>query len=216
MTSDISSRLQRCYTGAVYDVLRGMDRQDQVLPHTIRALDCSSRLAGPVFTASGRREEGADPHETLLAWTRLLSAVPPGAILVCQPNDDTLAHMGELSAETLQARGVRGYVVDGGCRDTEFILGIDFPVFCRYLTPTDIVGRWLATELGEPISIGGIAMASGDYLVADRDGIVVVTADIAEEVVSAAEGLMSTETSLRTAIRGGMDPKEAYLKYGVF
>ena len=56
-----------------------------------------------------------------MAWTGLLSKAPSGSVLVCQPNDDTLAHMGELSAETLKARGIRGYVVDGGNRTTDFV-----------------------------------------------------------------------------------------------
>ena len=61
-----------------------------------------------------------------------------------------IAHMGELSAETLQFRGVRGYIVDGGCRDTGFILNMGFPVFCRYLTPRDVVGIWVPDRFGEP------------------------------------------------------------------
>ena len=52
--------------------------------------------------------------------------------------------MGELSAETLDLRGVRGYIVDGGCRDVEFIRRRDFPVWCRYTTPTDIVNALAA------------------------------------------------------------------------
>ena len=43
-----------------------------------------------------------------MVWTGLLSKAPGGSVLVCQPNDDTLAHMGELSAETLKARGFEG------------------------------------------------------------------------------------------------------------
>ena len=57
--------------------------------------------------------------------------------------------MGELSAETLKFRGVRGYVVDGGCRDVDFILKLGFPVCCRYYTPADIVGRWVVRRYTE-------------------------------------------------------------------
>jgi 4-hydroxy-4-methyl-2-oxoglutarate aldolase len=61
-----------------------------------------------------------------------------------QPNDSTMSHMGEHSSETMHFRGIRGYIVDGGCRDSEFIKRIGFRVWCRYFTPIDIVGRWEA------------------------------------------------------------------------
>ena len=145
------------------------------------------RLAGLVYTLSGRRHEDIEPHVTYLAWTGLLGSVPSDHVLVCQPNDDELAHMGELSAETLQLKGVLGYVVDGGCRDVEFIQQRSFPVFCRYVTPTDIVARWMPEGAGEPIKIGGIALATGDYVLADDDGIVVLPANTADAIVAATE-----------------------------
>ena len=61
----------------------------------------------------------------------MLSKAPSGAVVMCQPNDGTIAHMGELSAETLKYRGVKGYIVDGGCRDVDFILKLGFPVFLQ-------------------------------------------------------------------------------------
>src|SRR5215213_4858667 len=106
----LADRLEACYTGAVYDALRALGRTDQQLPASIRPLDPTSRLAGPMFTVSGHAQDGLDAHETLLRWTAVLSRAPSGYVLVCQANDDTLAHMGELSAETLQLRGVRGYL----------------------------------------------------------------------------------------------------------
>ena len=64
--------------------------------------------------------------------------------------------MGELSAETLQRRGVRGYIVDGGCRDIDFILKMGFPVFARFFTPSDIVARWMPTAtISRRIGISG-------------------------------------------------------------
>jgi 4-hydroxy-4-methyl-2-oxoglutarate aldolase len=214
--SPLAERLEACYTGAVYDSLRALGRTNQQLLSSIRPLDPSWRLAGPVFTVSGHAQEGLDAHETLMQWTEVLSRAPSGHVVVCQANDDKLAHMGELSAETLQRRGIRGYVVDGGCRDTDFILNIGFRVWCRYLTPADVVGRWLARDLGAPIQIGEVTIRTGDYLVADRDGAICVPAELADEVATTTEQLMTTENLVRAAIRGGMDPKAAYLQYGAF
>ena len=213
---DLADRLARCYTGAVYDVMRDLGRRDCALPPEIRALDPSRKLAGPVWTAAGRAVDGADHHETLLSWTGLLSAAPAGHVVVCQPNDSTIAHMGELSAEALKVGGVLGYVCDGGCRDVGFIQRLGFPVFARYYTPRDVVGRWLAVGLGRPIEIGGIAIATGDYLLGDQDGVVVIPAAMAERVIGETERIMSTESAMRDAILAGMDPQEAYLEFGVF
>ncbi len=215
-TINFSDRLECCYSGAVYDVLRAMGYPNQTLPNTIRPLDIDKKLAGKVFTVSGRYDDTLDPHETLLQWTALLSKAPKGSVVICQPNDDTLSHMGELSSETLQLRGIRGYIVDGGCRDSNFINKIGFKVFCKYYTPVDIVGRWVADSFEEPIIIGSVKINTGDYVIADRDGVVIIPEHISKEVLEKAEEVLKTESLVRKAIMDGVDPQEAYLKYGKF
>ena len=213
---DRTDRLSRCYSGAVYDAMREVGLHPSVLPSTIRPMDPTKVLAGPVWTCEGRTDRGAGAGDSLLGWTRLLSAAPGGSVVVCQPNDSTIAHMGELSAEALMMRGVVGYLVDGGCRDTDLIVRRGFPVFARYRTPADIVGRWMVEALGEPIEIGGVVINTGDFLLADMDGAVVIPAASAGEVIGEAERLMNTESEMRKAIMSGMDPSEAYLRFGVF
>lgn len=211
----LSEQLASCYSGAVYDTLRTLGHAECVLPPNIRPINPARRLAGQVFTVSGRPGR-YDDHETLLQWTRLLSKAPADSVVICQPNDNTMALMGELSSETLKARGIRGYIVDGGCRDTEFIHRIGFPVFCKFYTPLDIVGRWIADSLGGPIQIGSVTIHSGDYVTADVDGIVVIPRHLAEQVAEEAERVVRTESLVRKAILSGADPEEAYLKYGKF
>ena len=212
----LSERLEKCYSGAVYDVLRARGYPNQTLPNTIRPLDIHTKLSGPVYTVSGRYDPTLNPHETLLQWTGLLSKAPEGSVVICQPNDNTLSHMGELSSETLQLRGIRGYIVDGGCRDSEFISKIGFKVFCKYFTPVDVVGRWVPEEFAAPINIGQVTIETGDYVMADRDGIVIIPQAIVEEVVEKTEEVLQTESLVRKAILEGVDPQEAYLKYGKF
>ncbi len=127
-----------------------------------------------------------------------------------------LAHMGELSAEALKLRGVRGYVVDGGTRDSDRILQSGFPVFCKYRTPADIVGRWAPMAYQEPIAIGGVTISAADFILADIDGVVVIPAGMAEEVAERVEHIAGTESELRKAILSGMDPRQAYLEFGLF
>lgn len=214
----LTPRLVALYASAVHDVLRAMGRHDVVLPRRIRPLDASRKLAGPVWTCSGRLDQTQSAHDTLLGWTTLLSRAPADHVVVCQPNNDTIALMGELSAETLKNKGVLGYVVDGGCRDTDFILELGFPVFHTFFTPSDVVGRWVPDieRFGQPVTLGSVTVCSGDYLIGDRDGVVVIPGDIAAEVVARTEQVAATENEVRSAIRGGMDPVEAYLKHGKF
>ena len=216
MTDAISDRLAKCYTGVVHDVMRKMGQRDFTLPPRLRPLMPETAMAGPAFTILGRVDPTADPHETLLAWTGLLSECPAGHVWVNQPNDSTVAHMGELSAETLQDKGVRGAVADGMIRDADFLLKIGFQTWCSGFTPRDIVGWWLPAAWNVPIRIGEVDIEPGDYMVGDRDGLIRVPKGIVMELIEASETDINTESAIRTAIRGGMDPQEAYLKYGKF
>jgi 4-hydroxy-4-methyl-2-oxoglutarate aldolase len=212
----LAERLQGCYSGAVFDVLRSKGSLNQTLPQYIRPLNLKHRLAGPVFTIEGRRDDSLDAHESLLRWCELLSKAPTNTVLICQPNDHTLAYMGELSAETLLHKKVLGYIVDGGCRDSAFIESLGFPVFCKYFTPVDVVSKWAATSLGEPIQVGEVTVSTGDYVLADRDGIVTIPGAIAAEVVQETEEVLRKENLVRKAILQGVDPVQAYLQYGKF
>lgn len=212
----LTERLAACYTGAVHDVLRMMGHENIVLPPAIKAIAPGTRLAGPVWTVSGHMDRTKTRHETLLGWCTLLAKAPSGHVIVCQPNNHEVALMGELSAQTLAARGVLGYVVDGGSRDTDHVLAQGFPVFCSFLTPSDIVERWVPDRYGEPVTIGTVTIESGDFLLGDRDGVVIVPAGIAEEVVTRTEEVVATESEMRRALIGGMDPVEAYNQYGKF
>jgi regulator of RNase E activity RraA len=214
--ADLVARLGQCYTGAVHDVLRLMGRDNIVLPPAIKAIAPGTRLAGPIWTVSGRIDTSRSRDDTLRAWCTLLARAPAGHVVVCQPNNHEIALMGELSAQTLQARGVLGYVVDGGSRDTDLVLAQGFPVFCSFLTPADIVAKWIPGHYGEPVVIGGVPIATGDWLLGDRDGVVIIPGEMVEEVVRRTEEVVATESDMRRALIGGMDPVEAYDRYGKF
>ena len=212
----LSNRLGECYTGAVYDVMRDFGLKNCVLPHGIRALDPEAGLAGRVFTMQGRPDSNCTVHESVMRWTEFLSVAPEGHVIICQPQDHNLALMGELSAETLHLRGIRGYIVDGGCRDNALIRKLQFPVFARFQTPRDIVGTWRVESIGEPIEIEGVQIRTGDFVLADIDGIVVIPEDRTESVISEVAKVMNTENLVRKAILKGISPTEAYRRFGKF
>jgi regulator of RNase E activity RraA len=188
----------------------------RVLPRTIVGLERTMKAAGPVFTVRGRPDPTLDKHTSLYEWAGLLSRAPTGHVVVCQPQDDTRALFGGLSAEALALKNVRGYIVDGGCRDVQAIADQGFPVFARYATPIDIVCAWRAEAFEQPVAIGGQQVLPDDYVLADRDGIILIDAKNIEAVIAAAEKKMATEGDMVRAIRAGEDPQAAYERYRVF
>lgn len=212
----LSDKLAACYTGVVHDVMRAMGERDFVLPPELRPLAPERAMAGPAFTVEGKGGGGFDPHETLLAWTGLLSKARPGHVWCCQPNDRVCAHMGELSGETLKNKGLRGVVADGFIRDANFLIEMRLQCWGRGFTPRDIVGWWMPTGVDIDIRIGDVAIEPGDYLHGDRDGLLRVPKRIVEPVIAAAEAAMQTENKVRSAILAGVDPQQAYLDFGKF
>ena len=214
--SDLSVRLSKCYASAIHDVLKEMGYGNCVLPPEIQALERGQKLAGEIYTISGSIDQTLSRHESLLLWSQVLSKVPGGKVLICQPNTHAVALMGELSARALMVKDTKGYLMDGHCRDVEEIIDAGFPVFCRLATPADIVERWRYNSLGNPITIGTVTIRSGDYIIADMDGAVIIPQEVIEDVVSKTEDVMATESEMRLAILDGMDPEQAYLKFRKF
>ena len=214
--NNLSNRLEKCFSSVVHDVMRDAGLTNFVLDPNIKPNLSRNKIAGQIFTIEGKSSTEFDSHDTLLAWTGLLSQAPSDKVLVCQPNDNSIALMGELSAEYLQLKGVRGYIVDGGCRDLEFINKMKFPVWSKFNTPKDIVSYWKPIDLGGSIRIGDVFINSGDYLIADIDGIAIIPEKHITDILEKSEALINTESDMRKEIRNGMDPQEAYLKYGAF
>jgi len=213
---ELNQRLSKLYSSAVHDVLRDQGFTNFVLPVSIKPLHSSFKLFGPIFTIEGQLTKEHSDHETLIEWTKLLSSIPANHVGVCQPHNKDIALMGELSAETLKKRNVSGYLVDGGCRDVSKIESLRFPVFCSFNSPKDVVGRWIPKKLGESITIGDCHITTGDYILADSDGAVIIPKTHVVDVINRAETVLSTENAVRSAIMAGMDPAEAYLKHGKF
>ena len=213
---DLARRFGGVYTAALADVLDGLGLLAQTLPSGIRPLAPGMRLVGPAFAVEGAPSPEVDYEESITRILECLGAVPAGSVAVYVTQDDGSAQFGELSATSLAARGAAGVVLDGGCRDVDFIVREGFPVFCRYTTPQDSVPRWLLDRYGHEVEIRGVRVATGDWIVGDADGIVVVPRDRATEVLGEAETVVGKENEVRTAVREGVAPLEAYRRYGKF
>ena len=212
----LTERLSKCYASAVHDVLREKGFGNCVLPPEIQALKRGQKLFGEIYTVSGHIDYTLSRHESLLLWSQVLSKVPTKKVIVCQPNTHSVALMGELSARALMVKETKGYLMDGHCRDVEEIIEAKFPVFCRLSTAADIVERWKYDTLGMPITIGSVTICSGDFIIADMDGAVIIPKEVADEVITKTEEVMFTESEMRKAILSGMDPEQDYLKFKKF
>ena len=204
------------YTGAVTDILDEMGYRHQVLPHEIQSLVPGQTVAGRALTLRGEPCEIDDPDVIFPPFLKMLGEIRPGDVITTQANDNVSAHLGELSSETAKFRGARGAVIDGGARDTEYMVRLGFPVFARYKTPADIRGRWHLMEWNVPIVIGSVSISPGDLVLGDRDGAIIIPQKIAEEVVTKAEEVVQTENQVRAAILRGVLPLEAYQRFGRF
>jgi 4-hydroxy-4-methyl-2-oxoglutarate aldolase len=214
---ELARRFSALYTGALTDVLDRLGYLQQTLPPALRPLREGMRLAGPAYPIEGRPHPGADYDASIRATLAMLGAVPPGHVAVYQTHDGSSAHLGELSVTSLKARGCAGAVIDGGCRDVEYILREDYPVFCRHVTPQDCTPRWQVVGHGDiAVTVGGVRVAPGDYVVGDRDGVVVIPGEVLEQVLEEAEAVVATESEIRRAVRAGMLPLAAYETYGTF
>jgi regulator of RNase E activity RraA len=212
----VRERFLAVYTAALADVMDTRGLRAQTLPAALRPLAPGMRLAGQAYTVGGRPVQQVDHDTALRRVLAMLGDVPAGHVAVYATGHEVSAHLGELSVTSLQARGCAGAVLDGGCRDVDFILETGFPVFSRFVTPEDSTWRWELTTTQEPIEIGGVRIEPGDWIVGDADGVVSVPAAIAEEVLAEAEAKAATESEIRVAVRDGMLPLEAYERYGTF
>ena len=215
--SELAARCNALYTAAITDILDRRGLTAQTLPPQLVPLRDGTRLAGPAYPIKGRPAPGADYDSSLRKVLEMLASVPAGHVSVYETGDREAAHLGELSATALKVRGVAGAVIDGGCRDVDFILRENFPVFARFTTPQDSTGRWELVGHGDvEVLIEGVRVTRGDWIVADRDGVVVIPSAIVEDVVAEAEQKAATENEIRDAVRAGTAPLDAYEQFGTF
>jgi 4-hydroxy-4-methyl-2-oxoglutarate aldolase len=163
--------------------------------HTIRASWIGAAVAGPAYTVRGSGGENLAPH-------RAVVAAPPSHVLVADVEGAAHGHWGEILAVAAQQRGILGLVIDGGVRDRDKLRALDFPVFSRHDsirgTRKDVAG-----ELGVPIRLGGVPVRTGDLVVGDTDGVVVVPSERVPAVLEEADQRVAHEHDIIAALHDG-------------
>ncbi len=122
---------------------------------------------------------------------------------------------GELLSTAASNRGCAGVIVDGAVRDVQKMRAMEFPVFAAARCVYDSCHRQRVNSIDEPVEVGGVTICSGDIVVADEDGVVIVPQAKSDEILAAAWDKVHAENVTRDAIKEGMGAIEAYEKYGV-
>jgi regulator of RNase E activity RraA len=122
---------------------------------------------------------------------------------------------GELLSNAARNAGCAGAIVAGAVRDVAKMRAMGFAVFARGTNPHDSRDRQRVIDLDVPVEIGGVRISSGDLVLADEDGVVVVPREAEEEAIRRAWEKVHAENAVRDAIRGGMRAGEAFRRYGV-
>ncbi|MEM7429697.1 MAG: RraA family protein [Pseudomonadota bacterium] len=162
----------------------------------IKPISFGMRLSGPALTVD------VPPGDNLAMHLAIAKAAPGDVIVVDYKGHMDVAVTGDIMALAAKTRGVAGFVVDGAVRDAEDIAEMDFPVFARGLSikgpSKDAPGT-----VGEPIRLGGIDVQTGDYIVGDADGIVVIAQDSWAETLENARAREAKEAGIRRQFAHG-------------
>ena len=210
------------FTAVVGDILDTMGLLHQFLPPRLRPVRDDMVVLGramPVLEADhfGASVQGQNPltAKPFGLMFRALDDLKPHEVYICTGSSPRYALWGGLMSTRAIHLKAAGAVLDGYCRDTSEILDLNFPTFCMGSFAQDQGPRGKVVDYRVPIEIEGVAIRPGDIVYGDRDGVLVIPAEAAEEAITKAFEKVSTESKVRLAIQNGMSTVEAFETFGV-
>ncbi len=201
--------LKRTSTASVATLLFNRGLRNQYVQGVARLNPDQERMVGPVFTLRyiPAREDlnpitvFQDPEHP---QRRAVEEIPEGHVLVMDCRQDaTAASAGSILATRLQMRGCAGIVTDGGLRDADDIRALDMPAFCaKPSAPTNLT-KHQALDMNVPIGCGAVAVFPCDIAVGDGDGVIIIPAEIADELAEDAAGMDEYEAWVMEQVKNG-------------
>ncbi len=193
--SALVDALRGAMTGHVVDSMSGRGALDYRIKPIQPEL---SAICGTALTVK------AAPGDNM-AVNAALDVAKPGDIIVCATDSFVeTAVVGDLLLGMMKNTGAAGFVTDGLVRDLTGIRGVGFPCFAMGVNPNSPTGGGTGT-VGLPIILGGVHVESGDVIVGDEDGVVVVPqADLAKMIETLAE-VRALEAEAEAKVKAGQN-----------
>ncbi len=209
-------RLARLRAAVVSDCLDRIGRRNQAMASRIRPLYPQTRLAGYAMTVHAVQDDEipGDRGQWYRGELQAVDALSDGDVMVVSTCPGG-PFWGELLATAARRRGALGIVMDAGTRDTVQLIEMGFPTFAASVSPLDSLGRLTVRAVRQPIECGGVAVHPGDLVLGDNDGVVVIPAPLAAQVIQLAEEKSTGEDLVRAKLAEGMGAWEAFRTYGV-
>jgi regulator of RNase E activity RraA len=210
MPIDFAHAKNQLYAAVLADVLDDMGHPDQVMDARLRPLQPESVVLGRARTSLVVPQFAvpAQPYEMQID---AIDSLQPGDLPVFHMSGITAcACWGELYSTAARARGAVGVVTDGYGRDARKVMEMGFPMFAAGTRPTNSKGRSTLAGFDLPIRCGGVRVQPGDLVFAEIDGIVVIPAAIADEVIGRAIDIASRENVMRSALQAGSTLRAAW------
>lgn len=189
--ADVLGRLERLGVATLHEA---MGRFGLMKPY-MRPI-YSDAIAGAAVTVL------AQPGDNMMIHVAAEVCQPGDVLVVGVTSENTDGMFGELLATSLRARGVKGLVIDAGCRDVRALTEMKFPVWSRAVSARGTVKATLGA-VNVPIVCAGEYVRPGDAVVADDDGIVVVPREQATAVADAGDARMQKEEKTRARLASG-------------